>query len=70
MEIPVPPLVSIIMPVFNTGAYLLEAICSVLHQQNSADCPVPAFELLIIDDHSTDPATLAILAAPDIIAVS
>ncbi len=63
MEIPVPPLVSIIMPVFNTGAYLLEAICSVLHQQNSADCPVPAFELLIIDDHSTDPTTLAILAA-------
>ena len=66
MEIPVPPLVSIIMPVFNTGASLWEAIRSVLQQQNDAECPVPAFELIIIDDHSTDPATLAILAAATI----
>ena len=53
--------ISIIMPVFNTGKYLTEAIQSVLEQQPSADCAVPDFELIVVDDHSTDPQTLAIL---------
>jgi glycosyltransferase involved in cell wall biosynthesis len=55
------PQVSIIMPVFNTGKYLSEAICSVLEQQASLDCAVPDFELVVVDDHSTDPQTLEIL---------
>ena len=56
-----PPLVSIVMPVFNTGGYLREAIDSVLQQQALDDCAVPAFELIIVDDRSWDPETLAIL---------
>lgn len=49
------------MPVFNTGKYLNEAIQSVLEQQPSMDCEVPTFELVVVDDHSTDPYTLEIL---------
>jgi len=55
------PLVSIVMPVFNTGGYLREAIDSVLQQQALDDCAVPAFELILVDDQSSDPETLAIL---------
>ena len=55
------PEVSIIMPVFNTGKYLNEAICSVLEQEPTIDCPVPNFEIIVVDDHSTDPLTLEIL---------
>lgn len=55
------PKVSIIMPVFNTGKYLDEAIESVLGQQASTDGAVPDFELVVVDDHSTDPHTLEIL---------
>lgn len=56
-----PPLVSIVMPVFNTGGYLREAIDSVLQQQALDECAVPAFELILVDDQSWDPETLAIL---------
>jgi glycosyltransferase involved in cell wall biosynthesis len=57
------PQVSIVMPVFNTGRYLQAAIDSILCQQPQEDCNVPAYELLIVDDHSADPETLAILDA-------
>lgn len=43
-----PPLVSVIIPVFNAGSYLAEAIESILNQ-TLAD-----FELFIIDDCSSD----------------
>jgi glycosyltransferase involved in cell wall biosynthesis len=56
-----PPQVSVIMPVFNTGAYLREAAASVLEQQALPGQPLPAFELVLVDDGSTDPATLEIL---------
>lgn len=49
------------MPVFNTGKYLNEAIQSVLEQKSNADCALPDFELIVVDDHSTDPQTLEIL---------
>lgn len=55
------PKVSIIMPVFNTGKYLTEAIQSVMQQAPMVGCAVPNFELVVVDDHSTDPATLDIL---------
>lgn len=59
----VAPEVSIIMPVFNSGAYLAEAIDSVLNQRSTTSCEVPNFELIVVDDHSTDPVTLEILSA-------
>jgi glycosyltransferase involved in cell wall biosynthesis len=49
------PTVSLIMPCYDTGAYLEEALLSV-EQQTFQD-----YELLIVDDGSTDEATLAIL---------
>lgn len=42
------PLVSVLMPLFNKQAYVVEAITSVLHQT------YPNIELIIIDDGSTD----------------
>jgi len=51
------PEISIIMPVYNSGEYLLEAVQSVLGQIALDDCALPVFELIIVDDHSTDPAT-------------
>lgn len=42
------PLVSVIMPVYNAGSYLVEAIESILHQT------FQDFEFIIIDDASTD----------------
>lgn len=49
------------MPVFNTGAYLRDAVASVLGQRPLDGQALPAFELLLVDDGSTDPATLEIL---------
>ena len=57
------PSVSIIMPVFNTGKYLSEAIQSILKQQSNLDCALPTFELIVVDDHSTDLKTIEILLA-------
>ena len=42
------PLVSIIMPAYNTQSYIVEAIASVLEQSYAH------FELIVIDDGSTD----------------
>lgn len=53
--------ISIIMPVFNTGAYLDEAIASVIAQTAPAGSDMPSYELLVVDDRSTDPLTLGIL---------
>jgi glycosyltransferase involved in cell wall biosynthesis len=55
------PTVSVIMPVRNGAAYLSESVASIRSQD------FPSFELLIIDDGSTDgtPALLAAFAAAD-----
>ena len=49
------PRVSVIMPVFNAGAYLTEALASVA-AQTSRD-----YEVVIVDDGSTEERTLAAL---------
>ena len=43
-------LISVIMPVHNAGEYLLEAVASILNQQNVS------LELILVDDHSNDHA--------------
>ena len=48
------PLVSIVMPVYNS-AWLKEAVASVLAQSYDR------FELILVDDQSTEPRTLAAL---------
>jgi glycosyltransferase involved in cell wall biosynthesis len=45
---PAPPRVTVLMPAFNAGKYIAEAIQSVLDQDYSG------FELLVVDDGSTD----------------
>jgi glycosyltransferase involved in cell wall biosynthesis len=42
------PVISVILPVFNAGSYLISSVESVLHQS------IENFELLIIDDCSSD----------------
>lgn len=50
-------LVSIVIPCFNAGATLAETVASALAQTH------PAVEVVIVDDGSSDPETLALLAS-------
>jgi glycosyltransferase involved in cell wall biosynthesis len=52
-----PPSISVIIPCFNLGQYLDEAVESVLAQTRQD------FEILIVDDGSTDPETQHLLAS-------
>ena len=59
---PADPTLSIVMPVFETGALLLASVDSVLAQTLFAADPAFGWELLIVDDGSSDAATRAALA--------
>ncbi len=48
------PLVSVVLPVYNGGLYLDEAVASILNQT------VENLELILVDDHSTDGAVSAL----------
>ena len=49
------PLISIVVPVYNTGKYLHKCIGSLLEQD------YPGFEIVVVDDGSTDAETARIL---------
>ena len=51
------PLISVIVPVYNTGAYLVDAVKSIVAQT------YPHLELIIVNDASTDELTLDLLSA-------
>lgn len=53
------PLISVIMPVYNAGQYLKEAIDSILEQT------LTDFELIVIDDASTDQSITIIQSYTD-----
>jgi glycosyltransferase involved in cell wall biosynthesis len=54
-------MLSVIIPCFNDGAFLSEAIDSVFAQESGTGVPLPDLEVLVVDDQSTDAATLELL---------
>jgi len=50
-----PVLLSVVIPCYNHGEYLLEAIASV------EACLDPVYEIVIVNDGSTDPLTLNVM---------
>lgn len=51
---PEPPLVSVLLPVYNAAATLEAALRSLFAQRCAADAPLPPFEVLAVNDGSTD----------------
>ncbi|TAF51250.1 MAG: glycosyltransferase, partial [Oscillatoriales cyanobacterium] len=56
------PAVSVIIPCYNQGEFILEAIASVQRcPEFGADGTTPLYEIVIVNDVSTDPLTLKVL---------
>jgi glycosyltransferase involved in cell wall biosynthesis len=60
--VPITPEVSVIVPVFNSPEYLEEAVSSILRQVPVGGQLPPSIEVLLVDDHSTDPVTIETLS--------
>lgn len=58
------PAVSVIVPCFNQGAFVRQAIVSVFEQT------FPSFEVIVVDDGSDDPETVKIIESIDLDRVS
>ncbi|HEX9644708.1 MAG TPA: glycosyltransferase [Acidimicrobiia bacterium] len=50
-----PPDVTVVIPCFEQGAWVTEAVLSVFEQEH------PSWEIVLVDDGSTDPATVGVL---------
>jgi glycosyltransferase involved in cell wall biosynthesis len=55
---PKKPILSVVIPCFDEGNYLIESVQSVLQQSASAPRGLPEFELLVVNDRSKDEETL------------
>lgn len=55
------PDLSVVIPCFDEGHYLIEAVQSVLQQEATLAPALPAFEILIVNDNTKDKPTLAAL---------
>jgi len=53
-ETPALPLVSVVLPAYNAADTLPAALQSLLDQQPAASAPLPDFEVVVVDDGSTD----------------
>ena len=49
-----PPLVSVVLPAFNAASTLKAALNSLFVQEPAAGCPLPPFEIIVVNDGSTD----------------
>ena len=56
------PLVSVLLPAYNAAHTLEAALRSLFAQQSAPDAPLPSFEILVVNDGSTDD-TAALLKA-------
>ncbi len=57
-----PPAVSVVIPCYNQGEFILEAIASVQRcPEFGEDETTPLYEMVIVNDVSTDPLTLKVL---------
>ena len=48
------PLVSVLMPAFNAAHTLEAALHSLFAQEPAPDAPLPSFEIIVVNDGSTD----------------
>ena len=49
-----PPLVSVVLPAYNAARTLKAALNSLFVQEPAAGCPLPPFEIIVVNDGSTD----------------
>lgn len=52
------PLISVIIPVYNAAATLSQALASLWAQTSAPEAPLPSFEVIAVDDGSTDDSLL------------